>query len=150
MKFIIQRVTEAAVKIDHKIQGQIKSGLLILVGIMPQDDHEDVQWISKKAVHMRIFADEEGKMNKSLADTNGGILLISQFTLFASTKKGNRPSFTDAAPPALAIPVYESLIQELTKELGKPIQTGIFGADMQVSLVNSGPVTIILDSKNRV
>lgn len=150
MRFIIQRVTEAAVRIDTKIEGQIGAGLLILAGIMPEDTDEDIQWLSKKVVQMRIFGDEEGKMNRSVQDIGGGILLISQFTLFASTKKGNRPSFTQAAPPGIAIPRYENLIQQLTRELGKPIETGIFGADMQVSLINDGPVTIVIDSKNRV
>jgi D-tyrosyl-tRNA(Tyr) deacylase len=122
---------------------------LLLAGIGPDDSEEDLRWLSRKTVQLRIFSDEAGKMNKSLLDVNGNILLISQFTLHASTKKGNRPSYISAASPEIAIPLYERFIQVLSSDLGKPIQTGIFGADMQVSLLNDGPVTIIIDSKNR-
>ena len=150
MKFIIQRVSGAAVHINNNLEGKINAGLLILAGIMPEDTQDDIEWLSKKVVQMRIFGDEEGKMNKSIQDIKGEILLVSQFTLFASTKKGNRPSFTQAAPPVIAIPLYENLIRQLSQDLGQPIKTGQFGADMQVSLINDGPVTIIIDSKNRI
>jgi D-aminoacyl-tRNA deacylase len=149
MKLVIQRVSNASVTIDGKVEGAIGEGLLLLAGIAPDDTEEDLQWLSRKTVQLRIFNDEAGKMNKSLQDVNGNILLISQFTLQASTKKGNRPSYTGAAPPEIAIPLYERFKQILSTDLGKPIQTGIFGADMKVSLLNDGPVTIIIDSKNR-
>ncbi|PSR53380.1 D-tyrosyl-tRNA(Tyr) deacylase [Adhaeribacter arboris] len=149
MRLVIQRVSEAAVRIEGNLVGQIEMGLLILAGITPDDTEEDIRWISRKVVQMRIFGDDEGKMNRSVQDIAGNILLISQFTLMANTKKGNRPSFIEAAPPALAIPLYEKLISELESELGKKIATGLFGADMKVSLINDGPVTIIIDSKNR-
>jgi D-tyrosyl-tRNA(Tyr) deacylase len=147
---IIQRVSEASVKIDGIIKGNIQTGFLILLGITHNDTHEDVEWLSKKIVGMRIFSDEESKMNLDLNSVNGNILLISQFTLHASTKKGNRPSFLEAARPEIAIPLYEKMILQLKKDLGKSIQTGEFGADMKVSLINDGPVTIILDSKNKI
>ncbi|MET3127913.1 D-tyrosyl-tRNA(Tyr) deacylase [Arcicella rosea] len=146
---VIQRVSEASVKIEDKIKGSIQKGFLILLGITHEDTLEDVEWLSKKIVGMRIFSDEEGKMNLDLKSVNGDILLISQFTLHASTKKGNRPSFIEAARPEIAIPLYEQMIKQLSKDLGKDIQTGEFGADMKVSLVNDGPVTIIIDSKNK-
>ncbi|WP_026463969.1 D-aminoacyl-tRNA deacylase [Adhaeribacter aquaticus] len=149
MKLVIQRVSEASVTIDNQVKGEIGSGLLVLAGISPDDTSEDLQWLSKKAIQLRIFNDETGKMNKSIQEVGGDILLISQFTLQASTKKGNRPSYIGAAPPNIAIPLYEQFIQVLEIDLGKAIQTGIFGADMKVSLVNDGPVTIIIDSKNR-
>jgi D-tyrosyl-tRNA(Tyr) deacylase len=149
MKLVIQRVSEAAVKIDGQMNGAIGAGLLLLAGIAPDDTEEDLQWLSRKTVQLRIFSDEQGKMNRSLQDTGGDILLISQFTLHASTRKGNRPSYIGAAPPETAIPLYEKFIGILEADLGKPIQTGIFGADMKVSLVNDGPVTIQMDSKNR-
>jgi D-aminoacyl-tRNA deacylase len=149
MKLVIQRVSNASVTIDGKVEGAIGEGLLLLAGIAPDDTEEDLQWLSRKTVQLRIFNDEAGKMNKSLQDVDGNILLISQFTLQASTKKGNRPSYTGAAPPEIAIPLYERFKQILSTDLGKPIQTGIFGADMKVSLLNDGPVTIIIDSKNR-
>jgi len=149
MKLVIQRVSNASVTIEGKVEGAIGEGLLLLAGIAPDDTEEDLQWLSRKTVQLRIFNDEAGKMNKSLQDVNGNILLISQFTLQASTKKGNRPSYTGAAPPEIAIPLYERFKQILSTDLGKPIQTGIFGADMKVSLLNDGPVTIIIDSKNR-
>jgi D-aminoacyl-tRNA deacylase len=147
---IIQRVSEASVKIDAKIKGEIQIGFLVLLGITHTDTQEDVEWLSKKIVGMRIFSDEEGKMNLDLSTIDGNILLISQFTLHTSTKKGNRPSFIEAARPEIAIPLYEKMILQLEKDLGKPIQTGEFGTDMKVSLINDGPVTIILDSKNKI
>jgi D-aminoacyl-tRNA deacylase len=152
---IIQRVSEASVKIEGKIKGEIQAGFLVLLGITHTDSQEDVEWLSKKIVGMRIFSDEEGKrnaarMNLDLNSVGGSILLISQFTLHASTKKGNRPSFIEAARPEIAIPLYEKMILQLENDLGKPIQTGEFGADMKVSLINDGPVTIILDSKNKI
>ncbi len=147
---IIQRVSEASVKIEGVIKGEIQAGFLVLLGITHTDTQEDVEWISKKIVGMRIFSDEDAKMNLDLATIGGNILLISQFTLHSSTKKGNRPSFIEAARPEIAIPLYKKMIHQLEKDLGKTIQTGEFGADMKVSLVNDGPVTIILDSKNKI
>lgn len=149
MKVVIQRVSEAAVKIDGSINGSIESGLLILVGIENSDTEEDVDWLSSKIINLRIFSDENGLMNLSVKEINGGILVISQFTLHAKTKKGNRPSFIDAARPEQAIPLYEKFKAALEKELEKSIQCGVFGADMKVSLVNDGPVTIVIDSKNK-
>lgn len=146
---VIQRVTQASVTIDNQIRGQIETGFLVLLGITHTDTREDVEWLSKKITGMRIFGDSDDKMNLDLAAVNGDILLISQFTLHASTKKGNRPSFIEAARPEVAIPLYEAIIRQLSADLGKPIQTGTFGADMKVSLLNDGPVTIIIDSKNR-
>lgn len=150
MKLVIQRVREAAVQIEGQVKGAIGAGLLVLAGIAPDDTEEELQWLARKTVQLRIFADAGHKMNRSLLDTGGELLLISQFTLQASTKKGNRPSYTGAAPPEIAIPLYEKFICLLEADLGKPIQTGTFGADMQVSLVNDGPVTIQIDSKNRM
>lgn len=147
---VIQRVSEASVKIEGEIKGEIQTGFLVLLGVTHADTQEDVIWLSKKIVGMRIFSDDEGKMNLDLSAINGNILLISQFTLHASTKKGNRPSFIEAARPEIAIPLYEKIIFQLENDLGKPIQTGKFGADMKISLVNDGPVTIILDSKNKI
>ncbi len=147
---IIQRVTQASVTIHHKVKGQIQTGFLVLLGITHTDTLEDVEWLSKKITGMRIFGDSDDKMNLDLAAVKGDILLISQFTLHASTKKGNRPSFIEAARPEVAIPLYEAMIRQLSADLGKPIQTGTFGADMKVSLLNDGPVTIIIDSKNRI
>ncbi len=147
---VIQRVSEASVTIEGQIKGRIQQGFLVLLGITHTDTREDLEWLSKKIVGMRIFSDEEGKMNLDLKTVNGNILLISQFTLHASTKKGNRPSFIEAARPEVAIPLYEQMIQRLSEELGQPIQTGEFGADMKVALLNDGPVTIVIDSKNRV
>lgn len=149
MLAVLQRVTQASVTIDGAVKGRIGAGLLILLGITHTDGAEDVEWLAKKLVNLRIFGDAEGKMNLALPDVGGDILLISQFTLHASTKKGNRPSFIEAARPETAIPLYEAVIKALEKELGKPIQTGEFGADMKVALLNDGPVTIIIDSKNR-
>ena len=147
---VIQRVSEASVSNDGQINGQISQGFLVLLGITHSDTEEDLVWLSKKIIGLRIFSDAEGKMNLDLAAVGGNILLISQFTLHSSTKKGNRPSFIEAARPEIAIPLYEKLIQKLSEEVGKKIETGIFGADMKVSLINDGPVTIIMDSKNRV
>ena len=146
----IQRVSEASVIIEGQIKGQIDVGYMVLVGITHTDTEEDVEWLAKKIIGMRIFSDEEGRMNLDLESVNGDILLISQFTLHASTKKGNRPSFIEAARPEIAVPLYEKMIIQLENLLRKPIQTGEFGANMKVSLVNDGPVTIIIDSKNRV
>jgi D-aminoacyl-tRNA deacylase len=149
MKLVIQRVSEASVKIDDHIKGQIAQGLMILVGIEEADTNEDADWLTQKVTAMRIFGDAEGKMNLSVKDIDGNILLISQFTLHASTKKGNRPSFIKAARPEQAIPLYNYCIQQFSSELGKPIETGEFGADMKVALINDGPVTIVMDSKSR-
>jgi len=149
MRIVIQRVSEASVTVDDNITGAISAGLLVLVGIEDADTDEDIQWISKKIVQLRIFNDEDGVMNKSVQDIAGDILLVSQFTLHAATKKGNRPSYIKASKGDIAIPIYERLIKQLEQELGKPIQTGIFGADMKVRLLNDGPVTIIIDSKNK-
>lgn len=148
MRAVIQRVSNASVTIENKIQGKIEIGLLILLGIEETDTEKDIDWLVRKIIQLRIFSDENGKMNLSLQDVNGDILLISQFTLFASTKKGNRPSFIRSAKPAIAIPLYEQFIIETETQLNKKIQTGIFGADMKVELLNDGPVTIIIDSKN--
>ncbi|GAB3802068.1 D-aminoacyl-tRNA deacylase [Spirosoma humi] len=147
---VIQRVSHASVTIDNQVKGQIGTGFLILLGITHSDTGEDVDWLSRKIVGMRIFSDEAGKMNLDLAAVGGDILLISQFTLHASTKKGNRPSFIEAARPEVAIPLYEAMRTQLSAELGNPIQTGEFGADMKVSLLNDGPVTILIDSKDRI
>lgn len=147
---VIQRVSEATVTIENKIKGKIAIGFLVLLGITHTDTEEDIDWLAKKILGLRIFSDEEGKMNLDLEAVKGNILLISQFTLHSSTKKGNRPSFIDAARPEIAIPLYEKMIEKLSTDLGKKIETGIFGADMKVALVNDGPVTIIMDSKNRV
>jgi D-tyrosyl-tRNA(Tyr) deacylase len=149
MRFVIQRVSEASVKIDGAIYSDIQKGFLVLVGVEETDTKEDADWLCQKLIGMRIFADAEDKMNISLQDINGDVLLVSQFTLFASTKKGNRPSFIKSAKPDIAIPLYEYCIQQLSQLLHKPIKTGQFGADMKVSLVNDGPVTILIDSKNR-
>ncbi|WP_221393179.1 D-aminoacyl-tRNA deacylase [Dyadobacter sp. NIV53] len=147
---VIQRVSEASVTIENIIHGKIEKGFLVLLGVTHGDTKEDVEWLGRKIIGMRIFSDEEGKMNLDLAAINGDVLLISQFTLHASTKKGNRPSFIEAAKPEIAIPLYELMITFLEKELGKSIQCGKFGADMKVALINEGPVTIVIDSKNRI
>ncbi len=146
---VIQRVSEASVKIEGNINASIGQGLMILLGIAPDDNEEDIDWLSKKITNLRIFSDEEGKMNLSLKEVNGDILLISQFTLYASTKKGNRPSFTNSAKPEKAIPLYEKFIKAIQEDLGKEIKTGEFGADMKVGLVNDGPVTIVVDTKDK-
>jgi len=150
MIVVIQRVSESSVKIDGQVKSAIGAGLMILLGIEEADGREDIEWLSKKIVNLRVFPDENGVMNKSVLDADGEILLISQFTLHASTKKGNRPSYIKAAKPDIAIPLYGQMISKLESELGKPIGTGEFGADMKVSLVNDGPVTIVMDSKNKV
>jgi D-aminoacyl-tRNA deacylase len=147
---VIQRVTEASVEIEKKIKAQIQSGLVVLVGIEEADTEEDIEWLATKIVNLRIFNDEQGVMNVSVRDFGGEIILVSQFTLQASTKKGNRPSYIKAARPEVAIPIYEKFILAVTNQFGKPVQTGEFGADMKVGLVNDGPVTIIIDTKNRV
>lgn len=149
MRLVIQRVTEASVKVDGEIVGAIQNGLMVLVGIEDADSREDIEWLAGKVSNLRIFDDAEGIMNLSVKEVQGDILLISQFTLHASTKKGNRPSYINASKPPIAIPLYEAMIQQLEKEMGKPIQTGRFGADMKVSLLNNGPVTIVMDSKNK-
>jgi len=147
MRAVIQRVSHASCKVNGEITGQIKQGFMVLLGIEDSDTDEDLTWLAQKIANMRIFSDENGLMNKSLEDVEGNILLISQFTLFAATKKGNRPGFTRSAKPELAIPLYEKMIIELTKLTGKKIEVGIFGADMQISLLNDGPVTICIDTK---
>jgi D-tyrosyl-tRNA(Tyr) deacylase len=149
MRVIIQRVIEASVNINQQIHNQIDKGYLVLAGFEENDSEEDLLWISKKITVLRIFSDDEGKMNLSIQDVHGEILLISQFTLFASTKKGNRPSFIRSAKPEIAIPLYEELIKILNSLMPNRIKTGVFGADMQISLINDGPVTIAIDSKNR-
>ena len=149
MRIVIQRVSEASVEIEQKIVARINQGLLVLVGVEEEDTFEDSNWLVSKIVNLRIFPDENDVMNLSIKDVNGEIIVVSQFTLHALTKKGNRPSYIKAAKPDIAIPMYEKFVQQLEFELGKKIQTGQFGADMKVALVNNGPVTIIIDSKNR-
>jgi len=149
MKAVIQRVTRASVTIEGKTNGQIGNGLLVLIGIEDADTDDDIDWLSSKIVNLRIFNDDKGVMNISVKDIAGDILLISQFTLHASTKKGNRPSYIKASRPEIAIPIYEKMITQLSIDLDKKIQTGIFGADMKVELLNDGPVTIVIDTKNK-
>jgi D-tyrosyl-tRNA(Tyr) deacylase len=149
MRAVIQRVTQASCRVDDKITGAIEHGLLVFIGIEDADNDDDLEWLAQKIAAIRIFGDEKGLMNKSLADIDGNILLISQFTLFAATKKGNRPGFTKSARPEKAIPLYEMMITKLTAITQKEIQTGIFGADMKINLLNDGPVTIFIDSKNK-
>ncbi len=149
MRVVIQRVSEASVTINNQIKSKIDKGLLILLGIEEEDSKEDIEWLSGKIARLRIFGDENGAMNLSVKNIDGEIIVVSQFTLHANTKKGNRPSFINAAKPEIAIPLYEQFIIQLQKDLGKKIQTGEFGAMMQISLTNDGPVTIIIDSKNR-
>jgi D-tyrosyl-tRNA(Tyr) deacylase len=149
MKTVIQRVSSAAVNINDSIVAEIQQGLLVLVGIEDADTHEDIQWLSQKIVNLRIFSDENDLMNLSVQDINGDVIVVSQFTLHASTKKGNRPSYIKAAKPEIAVPLYKKFIEQMETDLGKKIQTGIFGADMKVALVNDGPVTIVIDTKNR-
>lgn len=149
MKAVIQRVTTASVTINNTVRSSIQNGLLVLLGIEDADTSEDIAWLSNKIVNLRIFNDAEGVMNRSVKESNGNILLVSQFTLHASTKKGNRPSYIKASKPPVAIPLYQQMITQLTQDLEKPIQTGEFGADMQVQLLNDGPVTIIIDTKNK-
>ena len=149
MKVVIQRVSSASVTIKSEIVANIQIGLLVLVGIEDEDYQEDINWLSQKIINLRIFGDENEVMNLSVKDIKGDVIIVSQFTLHASTKKGNRPSYIKASKPEIAIPLYEKFIQQMELDLGKKIQTGKFGADMKVSLVNDGPVTIIIDSKNR-
>jgi D-aminoacyl-tRNA deacylase len=149
MRAVIQRVSSASVTVDGAVTGEIQTGLLVLLGIEDIDTEEDIQWLSAKIVNLRIFNDDEGVMNISVKDVHGDILLVSQFTLHASTKKGNRPSYIRASKPDVAIPLYEKMIVQLEQDMGTTIQRGIFGADMKVALLNDGPVTIIIDSHNR-
>jgi D-tyrosyl-tRNA(Tyr) deacylase len=149
MRVVIQRVSRASVTIAGAVKGAIQHGLLVLLAIEESDTAQDLEWLSGKIVRLRIFNDDQGLMNRSVQDTGGGILLVSQFTLFASTKKGNRPSFSRSARPEMAVPLYGQFIRRLAGDLGKDIQTGEFGADMQVTLANDGPVTIIIDSRSR-
>ena len=149
MRSVIQRVSTAQVRVDEKITGKIGLGLLVLVGIEEEDKAEDIEWLSGKIVNLRIFNDEKGVMNRSVADVNGDLLIVSQFTLHASTRKGNRPSYIYAAKPETAIPLEENFLRQIEKDLGKPVSAGIFGAMMKVSLLNDGPVTIVIDTKNR-
>ena len=149
MKIVIQRVSEASVVINQKQVASIEHGLLILLGIVDEDTQEDIDWLCNKIINLRIFPDENGVMNTSLLNAGGDIIVVSQFTLHASTKKGNRPSYIKAAKPNVAIPLYEDFVSTLQNILGKPVQTGEFGADMKVQLINDGPVTIIIDSKNK-
>ncbi len=149
MRVVIQRVTEASVIIEGKVHAAISDGLLVFLGIEDADNLEDIEWLSSKIVGLRIFNDANGVMNISIKEINGSILLISQFTLHASTRKGNRPSYIRASKPDIAIPLYEKMIQQLSNDLGKIVKTGIFGADMKIELINNGPVTIVMDSKDR-
>jgi D-tyrosyl-tRNA(Tyr) deacylase len=149
MKVVIQRVIKASVTIEGVKVADILNGLLVFLGIVEDDTKDDIQWLSNKIVNLRIFGDEQGVMNKSLIDNNNDAMVVSQFTLHASTKKGNRPSYIKAAKPDIAIPLYEAFVKQLENDLGKKIQTGQFGADMKVELINDGPVTIIIDSKNK-
>lgn len=149
MKAVIQRVSSASVTIDNKISAQIKAGLLIFIGIETADSQEDIQWLCSKVANLRIFADENEVMNKSVKDIDGEILVVSQFTLHASTKKGNRPSYIKAAKPEISVPLYESFLMQMKVDLGKSISSGTFGADMKIALLNDGPVTILMDTKNK-
>ncbi len=149
MRAVIQRVSHASVTINGTCKSRIGKGMLILIGIEEADNQEDISWLCKKIIHLRIFDDEQGVMNKSILDVDGNILVVSQFTLYASTKKGNRPSYIKAAKPETAVPLYQSFCKELEAALQKPVQTGEFGADMKVELLNDGPVTILIDTKNK-
>ncbi|MCH4553168.1 D-aminoacyl-tRNA deacylase [Aestuariibaculum lutulentum] len=149
MKVVIQRVTKASVTIEGEKVASISNGVLVLLGIVNEDNQEDINWLSNKIVNLRIFEDDNQVMNKSLIDVNGDVIVVSQFTLHAATKKGNRPSYIKAAKPDIAIPLYEAFVKQIETDLGKKIQTGEFGADMKVELLNDGPVTIIIDSKNK-
>ncbi|MCZ4242772.1 D-aminoacyl-tRNA deacylase [Pedobacter punctiformis] len=149
MRAVLQRVTQASCVVEGSTTGRIENGFLVLLGIEDADTMEDLDWLAQKIVGIRVFSDENGLMNKALADVGGNILLISQFTLFAATKKGNRPGFTRAAKPDVAIPLYEKMIEKLSALLGQKVETGIFGADMKISLLNDGPVTIVMDTKNK-
>ena len=149
MRAVIQRVAEAKVSVDGIVKGAIQHGLVVLLAVEEADTAEDIEWLSGKTVRLRVFDDDKGVMNRSVQEADGGILLVSQFTLFASTKKGNRPSYSRSARPEIAVPLYEQFTRRLAQDLGKPIQTGEFGAMMMVALTNDGPVTIIIDSKLR-
>lgn len=149
MRAVLQRVTQASCTVDGEVTGAIGNGFLVLLGIEDADALTDLDWLAQKIIGMRVFGDENGMMNKALADVGGDILLISQFTLFASSKKGNRPGFTRAARPDVAIPLYEKMIEKLSALLGKKVKTGIFGADMKIALLNDGPVTILIDTKDK-
>ena len=149
MKIVLQRVSSASVTIDNKIVADIQKGLLVLIGVEDADNQEDINWLATKIANIRIFGDENDVMNLSVKDIDGDIIVVSQFTLHAATKKGNRPSYIKASKPEIAIPLYESFVLQLEKELGEKVQTGIFGADMKVLLLNDGPVTIVIDSKNK-
>jgi D-aminoacyl-tRNA deacylase len=149
LRAIIQRVTHARITIDGSVKSAMGNGLLVLLGIEDSDGPEDIQWLSNKIINLRIFDDDAGVMNRSLVETGGELMLVSQFTLFASTKKGNRPSYSRASKPDTAIPIYEAMIRQIQKDLGRPIQTGVFAADMKVELLNDGPVTIGMDTKNK-
>ena len=149
MRAVVQRVAAASVSINGIVKGAVQTGLLVLLAVEDADTAEDIEWLSGKIVRLRIFPDDSGVMNRSVQEANGEILLISQFTLFASTKKGNRPSYLRSAPPEIAVPLYKQFLARLTQDFGRPVHTGEFGADMLVSLVNDGPVTIIIDSKTR-
>ena len=149
MRAVIQRVSKASVTIDNKIYSQIENGLLVLVGIEDADNAEDIEWLSGKIVNLRVFNDDNGVMNVSVKDINGEILAVSQFTLHASTKKGNRPSYIKASKPEIAVPMYEKFVKQISNDLGKSVSTGVFGADMKVDLINDGPVTIVIDTKSR-
>lgn len=149
MKAVIQRVSSASVTIENKIVANIQNGLLVLIGITAADTQEDIIWLTSKIANLRIFGDENDVMNLSLKDTNGDVIVVSQFTLHASTKKGNRPSYLKASKPEIAIPLYEKFVAQMEIEIGKKVPTGVFGADMKVALLNDGPVTIIIDSKNK-
>ena len=149
MRAVIQRVSRASVTIDNKIHSQIKNGLLVLAGIEDADTAEDIEWLSGKIVNLRVFNDDNAVMNVSIKESNGDILVVSQFTLHASTKKGNRPSYIKASKPEFAIPMYEKFVQQLGNDLGKTVSTGVFGADMKVELLNDGPVTMVIDTKNK-
>ncbi|KIO44460.1 MULTISPECIES: D-aminoacyl-tRNA deacylase [Porphyromonadaceae] len=150
MKVVIQRVSRASVTINRHLFSSINKGMLVLVGIQSDDSEEDINWLVSKIIHLRIFDDENGVMNKSILETGGEILAVSQFTLMARTKKGNRPSYIDAAPPSISIPLYEQFVSTLQKEIKNEIKTGQFGAEMEVELLNDGPVTILMDSKNKL
>ncbi|XOV71788.1 MAG: D-aminoacyl-tRNA deacylase [Verrucomicrobiota bacterium] len=149
MRIVLQRVSEASVTIEGKVKGAIGWGFLILLGIEAEDNQTDIDWLCGKIARMRVFSDDEGKMNRSLEDIGGEVLVISQFTLHASTKKGNRPSYIKAAPPDIAVPLYEAFLKTLEQTTGKPVASGEFGADMKVALINDGPVTLTIDTKNR-
>lgn len=149
MRAVIQRVTTASVTIAGAVRSSIETGLLVLVGCEPGDTDDEIAWLSGKIARLRIFNDSDGVMNRSVQEVGGEVLVVSQFTLFASTKKGNRPSYSGAAPPEVAVPLYEAFVRRLAAELGRPVQTGEFGADMQVRLINDGPVTICMDTKRR-